>query len=772
MKVQDTIKLAKKHSIRRDVASPDFFEGAIMGNGDLGLIVCTRPDALLMHLGHNNIWDIRIDESQKDKVGTFKEIWGKIINDKEDFGSRQWFADYCREVTASYHDHVYPRPFPASDIYLFFDRKGYEVLGHDLDISNGLLTINLESGEGKRLYIKIAVSMKGDDIVIRTVNDLGEPANIFYRIMIVPYISDDGLPKFIPLENGFRQLLTYNGYEGTARPGIDKGFSLLYRLNGKTVPAGLDKCFKDLDEGVTDLSFSVTEGYYDRVEKVKEAPVCVFDDIADYNANIWAEYWQQSGIKIDDEFLEHLWYINTYFIRCVLNSHSRCPGLFGNWMCPGVGTAWHGDYHMNYNTQQVFWGLMGANRQELHFPYLRLVEDLLPVSAAWANDFYSLEGACFPHSAYPVPMTINPYPSPDWGWEIFETPWTVQSLWWHYTYTKDIDLLRTRIYPLIRAASAFLVGYMMREGADPVGDGKYHLFPTVVPELYGLSGGLTKNLDGTTDLAFTKFIFNATLEAISDLGLGDAEAELAANMRKILAAFPDYPTAAGRFGEVYVSVGTEDPDHVIYNTPANLMPIFPGEDVDALSASGEALEIAKRSWLHHYNEGGNDLVFYHLIGARLGIIDIEKFKRHVRYCMMPNQYANLRATLTGGRYVDTSGMDFMMRAGLFTENLSLYAVVDECLIWGHTDTIVLFPNWDKKRPAEFCSLRTKGAFLVDAACSDGDVTYVKITGERGGVAKLKNPWRKAVDQRGKVYETDIVTVMIAPGESVEFTPAE
>ena len=369
-------------------------------------------------------------------------------------------------------------------------------------------------------------------------------------------------------------------------------------------------------------------------------------------------------------------------------------------------------------------------------------------------------------------MTINPYPSPDWGWEIFETPWTVQSLWWHYTYTKDIDLLRTRIYPLIRAASAFLVGYMMREGADPVGDGKYHLFPTVVPELYGLSGGLTKNLDGTTDLAFTKFIFNATLEAIDDLGLGDEEAELAANMRKILAAFPDYPTAVGRFGEVYVSVGTEDPDHVIYNTPANLMPVFPGEDVDALSASGKTLEIAKRSWLHHYNEGGNDLVFYYLVGARLGIIDIEKFKRHVRYCMMPNQYANLRATLTGGRYVDTSGMDFMMRAGLFTENLSLYAVVDECLIWGHTDTIVLFPNWDKKRPAEFCSLRTKGAFLVDAACSDGDVTYVKITGERGGVAKLKNPWRKAVDQRGKVYETDIVTVMIAPGESVEFTPAE
>ena len=769
---QDILNTAKKHSIRRDVASPDFFEGAIMGNGDLGLIVCTRPDALLMHLGHNNIWDIRIDEGQKDKVGTFKEVWGRIINDKDAFGSRQWFADYCREVTASYHDHVYPRPFPASDIYLFFDRKGYEVLGHELDISTGLLTINLESDERQKFYIKIAVSMETDDIVLKTVNDRGEAVNIFYRLMIVPYVPNDGLPRFTPLENGFIQLLTYNGYEGNVRPGVDKGFSMLYRLNGKTVPGGLDLRFAGISESVSELSFSVTEGYYDRVEQVKEAAVCDFNKITEYNAKVWAEYWQRSGIRIGDEFLEHLWYINTYFIRCAMNGHSRCVGLFGNWMCGSVGTAWHGDSHMNYNTQQVFWGLMGANRQELHLPYLRMIEDLLPVSAAWAKDFYALEGACFPHSAYPVPMTINPYPSPDWGWEIFETPWAVQSLWWHYTYTKDIDLLRTRIYPLIRAASAFLTGYMMRDGADPVGNGKYHLFPTIVPELYGLTRGLDKNLDGATDLAFTKFIFKATLKAIDDLGISGEEEKLAGDIRKILAAYPDYPTAEGRFGEVYISVGTEDPDHVIYNTPANLIQIFPGEDVDALTGDEDQLAVARRSWRHHYNEGGNDLVFYHLVGARLGIIDIERFKRHVRYCMLPNEYANLRATLTGGRYGDTFGMDFMMRMGLFTENLSLYAVVNECLIWGHTDTIVLFPNWDKNRPAEFCSLRTKGAFLIDAACADGDVTYVTITGECGGEAKLKNPWKRAVDQSGKIYEGKVLAVALAPGGSVRLTAAK
>ena len=69
-------------------------------------------------------------------------------------------------------------------------------------------------------------------------------------------------------------------------------------------------------------------------------------------------------------------------------------------------------------------------------------EELLPLSRDWAQSFYNLRGACFPHSAYPVPISVMPYPSPDWGWEIFETPWTVQSLWWHYTYTGDKELLR------------------------------------------------------------------------------------------------------------------------------------------------------------------------------------------------------------------------------------------------------------------------------------------------------------------------------------------
>jgi hypothetical protein len=39
-----------------------FFEGALLGNGGLGCVVTTRPDAIALHFGHNDVWDARIPD--------------------------------------------------------------------------------------------------------------------------------------------------------------------------------------------------------------------------------------------------------------------------------------------------------------------------------------------------------------------------------------------------------------------------------------------------------------------------------------------------------------------------------------------------------------------------------------------------------------------------------------------------------------------------------------------------------------------------------------
>lgn len=416
VKLHEILSTAKNHSIRRELASSDFFEGALLGNGGLGVNVCTRPDSVVLYFGHNSIWDIRIDESHKDKIGTFSEIWSKVIAAKGDVHNEEWYQKYVEDVTASYNNNIYPRPYPASALHLFFDRKEYEVLGHSLDISNGLLTIKLQNSDSKNIYVKIFVSQNSDRVFCKTVDENGCETPVFYRMHLIPHKPDGGLPDYNVLDDGFSQLLPYNGYDGTVRPNVDKGFSVRFNINGTAAQKGLNSRIF----GTTNISVEISEGFFNKLKTDEPLAQCDFTEEFTSSAKSWSEYWSRSAVSLSDSFLEHVWYTNTYFIKCILNPNARCPGLFANWMYKNIGTAWHGDYHLNYNTQQVFWGLMGANRMEQHIPYLKLAEDLLPLSKSWAKSFYNLDGACFPHSAYPVPMSVMPYPSPDWGWEILK----------------------------------------------------------------------------------------------------------------------------------------------------------------------------------------------------------------------------------------------------------------------------------------------------------------------------------------------------------------
>ena len=52
------------------------------------------------------------------------------------------------------------------------------------------------------------------------------------------------------------------------------------------------------------------------------------------------------------------------------------------------------------------------------------------------------------------------------------------------------------------------------------------------------------------------------------------------------------------------------------------------------------MEILKNTYRNQQNEGGNDLVFINLQAARIGMLDLERFKRQVNYCLLPNGTAS------------------------------------------------------------------------------------------------------------------------------------
>ena len=48
--------MARRHPFVRTQPTPDFFEGMLLGNGDVALCITVRPDALGLHIGKSDVW--------------------------------------------------------------------------------------------------------------------------------------------------------------------------------------------------------------------------------------------------------------------------------------------------------------------------------------------------------------------------------------------------------------------------------------------------------------------------------------------------------------------------------------------------------------------------------------------------------------------------------------------------------------------------------------------------------------------------------------------
>jgi len=785
----DGFEIAKRHKIVRELPTPNFFEGMLLGNGDVGVCVTVRPDALGLHLGKLDAWDIRVSEDHAQHVVPFAEIlkmWERASAEAKRQGKPgmlslesniDFFREYTHKVMSSYRK-PWPRPWPCGIVWIHWDPRWVRVAHQSLDPSVGVLAVDLVWTPYKERPrpVQILCHVDWDTGLVSVSSELPLPmlsaTYEWYEDAENPLPAGEITARGTDTSGEFAYTQRLPATAPTAEvpnpPPSEKDRILAVHglLSGRWVvqkQAGASgsetspraAVFKSLRTQPLrlDLMLRTSRDQPDPVahaagEVQKLAKVSVAELRKQSQAQ-WRRFWLRSAVEMQDKELERIWYHNQYFLACCLREGKVCPGLFGNWTSGKIGTAWHGDYHMNYNTQQVFWGVFSSNHAEQHLPYVDLVEKLYPMSEAYARDHFGLPGAFFPHSAYPVPSQVMPYPVPPWGYEVCETPWTVQSLWWHYLYTLDKDYLK-RAYPLLRAAARFLAAFVKKGD-----DGKYHIIPTVSPENWGFTVDFRLNKDCIMDLALTEFLLGGVVEASKILGVDEGER---ARWTEIQLNLAPYPKAQGPFGEVWLDVPGA-PTEWIYNVPVTLAPVFPGEQV-GIGRGREHHEIARRTAETVRLEGGNDLVYQPLILARLGMLELNSFKREVRYSLLPNGIANDRVRQVGGRYDDETDFDFMMRMGVWTENLSLPAVLNECMMQSWTGVIRLFPNTPGLGPARFRNLRAVGAFLISASYDGKRVADVSLLSEKGSLARIANPWPGAKLRVTRTKDKSVVEIAV------------
>jgi alpha-L-fucosidase 2 len=801
----DAFQIARSHSLTKDLPTPNFFEGMLLGNGDVGVCVVVRPDALGLHIGKNDCWDIRLSDEAQDQVLPFPrllELWQRAGDEAKRQGKPDmlflednisFFHEYTRKVEAAYL-RTWPRPWPCGTFWLHWDPRWVQTGKHTLDPSNGSFSLNLKcvdpTGHSRNATLTGFVDwMTG---LVSASTDMPVPLlslSYYPKVDEAPRpAADSGAkPSMSTLPNpeldvqtkpAFAEFSCFQYFPAVGptekipsppKSDKDRNFSLHARIAGRwtmeprehesnvsltgteeqllrldiKLATPRDILLEQMEQGAAssgqrkpiiipqDHAYSQqeldTRSHARReIERLGAMPIAEIRQDSDTH---WREFWSHSAVQLEDKELEAIWYHNQYFLACCLRAGKTAPGLFGNWSKDDLGTAWHGDYHMDYNCEQVFWGVFSSNHVDQHLPYLELCQNLLAMSERFAHEKFELPGACFPLTAVPVPSQSIFIPSPPWAYLISNTPWTVQSLWWQYLYTQDLEYLQ-RAYPILRSAARFLAAYV-KLGSD----GKYHVIPTVSPENWGFTVDFRLNKDCIIDLALIQFLFDAVIEGSALLDTDAVERTKWKNIRENLAS---YPKGKGPYGEVWLDVVDAPHEHV-YNVPVTLAPVFPGEQV-GIGCGAEYWEVARRTASVVRLEGGNDLVFQPLIRARLGMLDLEWFKREVRYCSLPNGVANDRIRQVVGRYDDSSDFDGMMRIGFWTENFSLPVVINECMMQSYSGSIRLFPNTQSLGPSRFENLRAAGAFLVSASFDGARVTDLSLLSEKGKTARMVKPW--------------------------------
>ena len=146
------LERSRLHAIQHKGPAVDFFSGALLGNGGLGAVVTTRPDAIVVYFGHNNVWDIRIAENHREEIGTFSYVFQQVkaIPDTlKSLTENSWYKNYAQMARDNYRQ-PYPRPFPCGALLLVSDQpmipEGVKTEASDAKVSAEFVQNHIKVG--------------------------------------------------------------------------------------------------------------------------------------------------------------------------------------------------------------------------------------------------------------------------------------------------------------------------------------------------------------------------------------------------------------------------------------------------------------------------------------------------------------------------------------------------------------------------------------------------------------------------------------------------
>jgi hypothetical protein len=710
-----------------DLITPKFTSGALMGNGDLGVVA---GDA---------------DRSRQTFRFGKSDFWGTHWNDRHNAPEVSILA--FGTLTISSPSSAPPSNFPESG--------GLQAYRMDQDILHAEVSSTVQMGgravhmrswtaDGENVFLtEIWAEGTGGDALGRALPidlDLSMPApNAAPHVTLPAAAGNNNGALWISRENDLTGAQDYKVRGAVAIQLLGAGFSNI-AIAGTHVtgtftlkdnePVRIVTVFES-DARIGQNGPSMAE-LASRVS-AHAARLSATDVRALEQAHLdwWKRFWLRSFVEVHDTVLEDFYYGSLYVLGCSSRPGKPAPSLWGNFITTD-NSGWGGRYFMNYNEEAPYYGVFSSNHADLAEPYNRMVLAQVP----WQKNRTAqagYEGVSYQRTFSPFTVIARPpapvavaaskdyqrLPSDQKSNATFSFLPVID----YYEYTQDKRFLRTQLYPALRELDEFWRSFAVRDAT-----GKYWMFEHSSAH----EGGDDENPN--LDLGFAHRI-ESELIATSKVLNTDA------NMRPVWKKFDDelspYPQGEVNGKTVYYmasALKTGDRTASLFapgDQPINLEGlVFPGENL-AMGGDAKQLQTALNSMAEMgswgVTKGGNSnngFCKIFPVAARIGWPAedlIAKFKAAILFHWRPSNLTDFQ----GGGGIETAG--------------SIEAL-DSMLLQHEGGVLRLFPDWPAERDASFTRLLAKGAFVVSSEQRGGKVSFVDIISKAGGPLAIASPW--------------------------------
>lgn len=453
----------------------------------------------------------------------------------------------------------------------------------------------------------------------------------------------------------------------------------------------------------------------------------------------WQRFYAASFLSIPDARLESFYWIQLYKMASATRADRVVLDLLGPWYKnTNFPCLW-----MDLNIQLCYFPQYAANHLDLGESLFRLLDRDLPnlidnAPAEFRDDSAFLGGVS---DLSLKGNLVHMLGEPNGVLDLIALPWCAHNYYMHYRFSMDDDMLRWRVYPLMRRAISLYLHYL-EEGPD----GKLHLPITRSCE-YGWDH------DTNQDLSLLRWGCKTLISICERLKLDDPYLP---RWRDVVARLTPYPT-----DENGLRIGRDEPFRKSHRHYSHLLAIFPLYDLNIdqpenVSLIGKSVThwINLRAPLAHtgYTYTGAASLF-------ASMADGTQAAASLNHCL--------------DQYITPNTMYIESDSPCMESPISGARSIQDMVIQSWGNTIRVFPAIPQEwKDVTIHNMRTEGAFLVTAKREAGVTKFVQVTSLAGEPFRLKtdlpDPLRIVGNRDGQARQIGkgLVELNLFRGESL------